>query len=148
MRKELYTEIEIAADAGRVWDVLTDFARFPEWNPFIRSIQGEREIGARLSVRIEPPGGRPMAFRPMVVTVRPRGELGWIGRLGVPGLFDGEHSFRIDPLTGGRVNFIQREVFTGVLVPLVWRALNRRVRAGFEAMNAALRARAEGAGEQ
>jgi uncharacterized protein YndB with AHSA1/START domain len=34
--KELHTEIEIDASAERVWDILTDFASYPQWNPFIR----------------------------------------------------------------------------------------------------------------
>jgi len=42
------TRIEIAAPAMRVWDVLTDFARFPQWNPFIVGIDRIPEPGARL----------------------------------------------------------------------------------------------------
>ena len=55
--KRIQREIEIAATPEHVWDVLTDFASYPEWNPFIRSIAGEPRAGARLEVRIEPPGG-------------------------------------------------------------------------------------------
>jgi len=53
--KELHSEIEINASAERVWDILTDFASYPQWNPFIRSISGELEVGERLEVRLEPP---------------------------------------------------------------------------------------------
>ena len=38
---ELFTMTEIEAPAERVWHILTDFARYPEWNPFIRCIEGE-----------------------------------------------------------------------------------------------------------
>ena len=38
--KELFTEIEIRADAGRVWRLLTEFDKFPEWNPFLRRASG------------------------------------------------------------------------------------------------------------
>jgi uncharacterized protein YndB with AHSA1/START domain len=31
--KEVFSEIEIQAPAGRVWQVLTDFANYSEWNP-------------------------------------------------------------------------------------------------------------------
>ncbi len=67
--KELHSEIEIDAPAERVWRLLTDFASYPEWNPFIRSISGQPTPGERLEVRIEPPGGRDMTFRPTVLTV-------------------------------------------------------------------------------
>jgi hypothetical protein len=35
--------------------VISDFAAYREWNPFIRRIGGELDEGARLEVRIEPP---------------------------------------------------------------------------------------------
>src|SRR5919206_3637792 len=52
--KELHSQIEIDAPAERVWHLLTDFASYPQWNPFIRSISGEPRVGERLEVRIEP----------------------------------------------------------------------------------------------
>jgi hypothetical protein len=61
----------------------------------------------------------------------------------VPGLFDGEHMFEIEELDPDRVLFIQREVFKGLLVPLLARSLDRDTQRGFEEMNRALRERAE-----
>src|SRR5208337_3854746 len=40
--KEIHTEIEINAPAEKVWKVLTDFAAYPEWNPFVRCGAGAR----------------------------------------------------------------------------------------------------------
>lgn len=101
--------------------------------------------GAKLEVRLEPPDASPMTFRPAVLTVKTGRELRWIGRVVVPGLFDGEHHFEIQPLGPGRVRFVQEERFTGVLVPVFARGLDDNTRRGFEAMNAALKARAEAA---
>jgi hypothetical protein len=146
--KELHSEIEIDAPAERVWRVLTDFASYPQWNPFIRSISGEPTTGERLEVRIEPPGGRGMTFRPTVLNAEDNRELRWLGHLLVPGLFDGEHSFAIQPLNENRVSFVQREAFKGVLVPLFARSLDNNTHRGFEEMNRALKERAEAAPEQ
>jgi uncharacterized protein YndB with AHSA1/START domain len=52
--KELHSQIEINASAERVWRLLTDFASYPQWNPFIRRISGELTTGERLEVRLEP----------------------------------------------------------------------------------------------
>src|SRR5713226_9495625 len=138
---ELRTEIEIDAPVERVWEVLTDFERFPEWNPFIRRIHGKMQVGSRLDVLIGATGTRPMRFRPTVKAVIPNRELRWLGRLGLPRLFDGEHIFQIEPLGSMRTRFIQRERFRGLLVPLLARSLNRDVRRGFAEMNRALRER-------
>lgn len=139
---ELRREIEIDAPPERVWAVVTDFAAYPEWNPFIRRISGELRIGARLEVRIEPPGGRAMTFKPAVQVVEANRELRWLGRLLVPGIFDGEHSHRIEPLDPGRSRFIESERFSGVLVGLFKRTL-QKTETGFGQMNDALKVRAE-----
>jgi len=138
---ELRTEIEIDAPVERVWAVLIDFERFPDWNPFIRRIHGHAQVGSRLDVLLGASGTRPMRFRPTVKAVVPNRELRWLGRLGLPRLFDGEHIFQIEPLGPNRVRFVQRERFRGLLVPLLARSLNRDVRRGFEEMNRALRER-------
>ena len=136
------TRIEIAAPPGRVWGVLTDFARFPEWNPFIIRIEGTPEPGALLRVEIKPPGRSAMTFTPKILAARPGEELRWRGRLLLPGIFDGEHAFELED-QGGTCSFRQSERFSGLLVPLLGGALVATER-GFEAMNAALKRRAEG----
>jgi hypothetical protein len=141
--KELRTEIEIEAPAERVWQVLTDFVAFPQWDPFIRKATGEAKAGARLEVYLQPSGARGMTFRPTVIRAEPNRELGWLGRLFLRGLFDGEHVFTIEPIGSGRVRFAQRELFSGLLVPLFARGLDADTRRGFEEMNQALKARAE-----
>jgi hypothetical protein len=141
--KELVTEIEIQATAERAWQLLTDFASFPQWNPFIRQAKGEIKTGARLQVHMQPSGSSSMTFRPTVLKAEPKRELRWLGHLFIPGLFDGEHCFTIEPLGENRVRFTQREIFTGLLVPLFARGLDSNTRRGFEEMNQALKARAE-----
>ena len=141
--KEIRTEIEIQASDKRVWQLLTDFASFPQWNPFIRQAKGEVKVGARLLIHLQPSGASGMTFKPIVLKVKPNRELRWLGRLLMPGLFDGEHIFTIETLEANRVRFTQREVFTGLLVPLFARSLNADTRRGFEEMNQALKSRAE-----
>jgi hypothetical protein len=141
--RTLHTEIEIDAPAERVWDTLTNIADYSIWNRFIPHLAGILAPGERLEVRIEPPGGAAMTFRPTVLAVEPARRLRWVGHLLTPGLFDGEHQFEIHPLGPGRVRFVQQERFTGVLVPLFARNLDAHTLPGFTAMNAALKARAE-----
>ena len=141
--KEIRTEIEIDAPAERAWRILTDFASFPQWNPFIRQATGEPKVGARLEVRIHPPGSKGMTFRPTVLRAEPNRKLRWLGRLWIPWLFDGEHAFLLEPLGPARTRLVQRETFRGLLVPFLAKWLERSTCRGFEDMNRALKARVE-----
>jgi hypothetical protein len=142
--KELYTEIEIDAPAERVWQLLTDFENMPDWSPSMDEIKGEPVTGARLEIRFASPNGKGgMRLKPRVLKAEPNRELRWLGHVVIPGLFDGEHIFTIEPLDGDRVRFVQRERFTGLLVPFLSRSLDNGTREAFEAMNRALKERAE-----
>jgi len=131
----------IAAPGSRVWAILMDFARYPEWNPFIHSIKGSARAGETLEVVIQPPGRKPGTFRPVVVEVAPERSLECRGSLPIPGLFVGAHRFEIGPVGAG-VRLEQSERFSGMLVPFVGNVL-RATELGFRNMNEALKARAE-----
>ncbi len=139
--KTITHSVEVSAPPDLVWRILVDFSSFPEWNPFIVQAQGEAEAGSRLKVRIQPRGKRAMTFRPVVQEAVPPNRLRWIGHLLVPGLFDGEHSFLAEE-SGSGTRFTQSETFRGVFVPLSEKSLTA-TREGFEAMNEALKRRAE-----
>ena len=140
--RNVSSEIEIAAPAALVWDVITKTDDYPEWNPFIREMSGRLGVGERLRVRIQPPGGRAVTFRPTVRSFLPERELAWLGHLVIAGIFDGEHRLSIQPLDKKRVRFRQEESFRGLLVPLT-RSMLTRTASGFDAMNRALKERAE-----
>ncbi len=144
MSRDIRATIEINASPATVWATFTDTGSFATWNPFLRRADGELRPQAKLDVQIQPPGGRALSFKPTVLVVEPERELRWIGRLIVPGLFDGEHSFRLEPLDSGRTRFTTAEHFSGLLVPVFSGTLDK-TQLGFEQMNAALKARAEGA---
>ncbi len=140
--KSLRTAIHIDAPPEAVWHVLTDFSQYPDWNPFMPHAEGPVREGATITVRIEPPGGRGMTFRPTLQRVDPSRELRWLGHLWIPKLFDGGHIFELHPEDGG-TRFVQREHFGGLLVPLLWGSMEDATRRGFTAMNEALKAQAE-----
>jgi len=140
--KVLITKVEIAADPTSVWSVLTDLESFDDWNPFITKGSGQIAVGEALRLLMEPPGGRAMTFTPTVTEVTARGRLEWLGHLLRPGVFDGRHRFELEAIASG-TRLTQSEEFTGFLVPALARSLDSRTRAGFEAMNLAIKERVE-----
>jgi hypothetical protein len=79
--KELHSQVDINASAERVWQLLTDFASYPQWNPFIRHISGEPTTGEHLKVRLEPPESRGITLEPKVLSAEPNHQLRWLGHL-------------------------------------------------------------------
>jgi hypothetical protein len=140
--RRIETSIEIAAPAKRVWSILTDFPAMATWNPFIRSVSGALTPGSTLAVHIAPPGKSGMRFKPTVLAVRPERELRWRGRLLLPGIFDGEHYFLLEQIGPDRTRLTHGENFSGILVGTFAGTLSA-TQDGFEAMNAALKQRAE-----
>ena len=135
------TGILIAAPPERVWVLLTDPDAHAAWNPMMKAVEGSFTPGQRVRLTMRTPSGGTMTFRPRVLVADPGRELRWLGRLGLPRLFDGEHYFRLIPEAGG-TRLIQGERFRGLLL---WAVDVQQFRAGFEAGNAALKAMAEAA---
>jgi hypothetical protein len=142
MAKRLSAEVDVDATPERVWSVLTDLAAYPVWNPFIVRAEGVVEPGGRLTLRMQPVGGRAMTLRPRLIEVDEPRQVRWRGTLGVPGLMDADHVFTLEP-RGSGTRLVQQEDFRGVLVPFLAASLDRNTLPAFVAMNQALKRRAE-----
>jgi hypothetical protein len=68
------TTVDINAGKDAVWDVLTNFASYREWNPVMR-IEGAPEVGTKLAVHLTGAGGHGMGFKPKVLAATPGKEL-------------------------------------------------------------------------
>jgi hypothetical protein len=149
--REISTHVDIHASASLVWDILTDFAVYRRWNPFIRSVHGDarrgdtilitEQRGAAKRTGIREKGGT--TVRRTVKHVREPRELYWLGTWGTASVFASERRFRIETLANGSVRFHQTERFRGAAVPFLWNWLQWRLRPGFSGMNLALKQRAE-----
>lgn len=135
--------IAIDAPAATVWSILVDLPRYPEWNPFIRRAWGSLDVGGTVHVRVSPPSKLPLRFAAEILHRDEDRELHWRGTMGGAWLGSGDHRFVIEPIGDRRVRFTQTERFEGLLPRLVRPLLAREARAGFDAMNRALAARAE-----
>ncbi len=141
--KEVRSEVEINSYPEGVWRILTDFATYDQWNPFINKIIGVPTEGSKIDIHIESPSGKKRNYSPRITKVEEGRELRWVGKSSLPGFLNAEHIFTIEELQPGRVRFIQREVFDGLLTRLFRKSVDTDVRQGFQDMNGALKKRAE-----
>ena len=138
MTKQIKTSIIIEASREKIWGILTDFENYTEWNSFIKSISGELKVRNRIKINVQG-----MTFKPIVLTLKQNTELKWLGNLWFRGLFDGEHKFYLTDNGNGTTNFEQSENFSGILVKIFTKSLEKETKNGFEKMNKELKLRAE-----
>ncbi len=135
-KKHISTDIVIDAPANRVWKTLTDFKRYPQWNPFIRNASGAIREGATIEITLQTKGGDPISFSPRVLQFKENEKLQWEGRLIMPGIFTGQHTFTLSAIDSTRTRLVQEENFSGILVPFI--NLDPTLD-GFKSMNAELK---------
>jgi len=141
--KYVYSSIIINATPDKVWNILMNFDQYPAWNPFITSISGNPTTGNTIAATICPPGQKPMLFKPTVLQNQKNTEFRWIGTMGIPYIFDGEHVFQLQSNNNGTTTLHHFEYFRGLLVPFFKKMLEQNTQQGFEAMNLALKLQVE-----
>ena len=141
--QQVETHIDIGAPASLVWAILTDFRRYQRWNPLIRGVLGHLRTGAQIEVKLRSPRGEELSVRATVVHVREERELRWRESWTPPGLFSSERRFRVEHLPRGGVRFHHGEQAHGIMVPLLAGRRRLRGQSGLDAMNTALKQRAE-----
>ena len=142
MKKELCTKIEIQASPEKVWRVLTNLDQYPEWNPFIHHAIGTTKVGEKVDITFRS-GSKEITLHCTVIKAEPNRELSWKYHVIVPCLWSGEHSFTIESMENNQTRFVDKEIFNGLLIPLQAKDIDTNSRRDFEAMDKALKARAE-----
>lgn len=140
---EISTEINIFANAHKVWQVLTDFKNYAKWNPFVREIEGMPSVGNKLKIHLHTSKGKDRTYSPKVTKVETDSELRWYGKAVIPGIFDGERIFKLEVISNDETKFIHKEIFSGILVDLVGNRLDKDMYDSFNEMNKSLKTRVE-----
>lgn len=137
--KEFRAITTIHASPATIWAILTDAARYPEWDPSVDRIEGRIAPGEKITAFTKLSPGR--AFPVTVAEFVPSQKMVWRG--GMPlGLFTGVRTFTLVPQEQGEVTFSVQEVFSGPLLPLIGRSLPD-LTATFQQFAAGLKTRAE-----
>lgn len=138
MKHQISTSVTINSDISTVWKVLTNFENYAQWNPFIKSIQGNIQVGRKFKAEIDN-----MKFQPTTLVYEENKEFTWLGRLLFPGVFDGKHSFLLGENSDGTTTLIQKESFGGILVGFMKKKLDSHILSQFKLMNEELKTMAE-----
>lgn len=131
-------KVNIKAPQQTIWDILTDAQGWLEWNPTVDKIEGTIAPGERVKVFVKLNPGR--AFPLKVSEFVPPSRMVWSD--GSPLFFRGERTYTLSPQPDQSVDFEMREVFSGLLAPLITRSIPN-LQPAFDEFAAALKKRAE-----
>ena len=109
----------IGAPSERIWALLTDARRFPSWNTTVTSLEGDIALGNKLALKVTLDPKR--MFSPKVTKLEPGREMEWSD--GFAPMFRGVRTFTLTPRDDGTTEFAMREVFSGVMLPMIRRSL-------------------------
>ena len=138
------SETLIDAPLPVFWSVLTDLSSYHEWCPFTIRISGALAVGEVLTESVQMSPGAALRTQYVKVSKIDQGsQIEWIGTY----LFEVfVRAVRTQSLTtdaSGRTSYTNREIMRGLLVPVVSAMYHKELHAGFNAIGAALKERAE-----
>ena len=135
-------QIGVQAPAELIWEIVHDLHLWEEWNPTYTRASGVIRIGEPLSLDLALPGQPVQEIRPRVLEWVPNEQLHWQLRL-MGGMIKTVRYIEITTLSEAGCIVDNGEIFGGLMGPSLGKRMGRSVRQGFQAMNEALKARAE-----
>ena len=132
--------IDIDAPTHIVWAHLTDFASYPEWNPFILRAAGDLVEGSVVTFNAY---RVPTQLNATIVSLVPEREFIWEANMPLPGM-QPRYIRKLEALSNDRTRFINREEFAGFLIPVLSPILTQLAGNIYEETCLALKNRVEG----
>jgi uncharacterized protein YndB with AHSA1/START domain len=136
--------VEIDAPAAFVWDVLVDYPRYPEWNPYTIAVETSLALDDRIGLTLNNPDGSEGTFvnREFIRIVDPPHHLRYDTGDEMEGIFAVRDQW-INELRPDRCAYCTTDTLSGDHAALVMELNGEWVRAGFDSVAYALKARAE-----
>ena len=143
--KEIRTEILISSSPDKVWEILMDIPNWPQWNPIVNKIEGNLEIGSKLSIVMKDcnsKDGNGKRYTSIITEKIENQRFSFIAIMMAKFMFSAERIIELKQ-TQEDTLFIQREIYTGLMVSLFWKKINCEALEMLNAMNEALKKEVE-----
>jgi uncharacterized protein YndB with AHSA1/START domain len=136
--------VEIAAPAEFVWDVLTDYPNYPQWNPYTVAVSTTLTIGDAIDLTLPAVDGTSGTFinREYVRIVDPPRHLQYDTAEEMPGIFAIRDQW-IDALGPRSCTYHTTDTISGKYADKVMEMTGAWIKSGFDAVAHALKARVE-----
>ncbi|MBL4755410.1 MAG: SRPBCC domain-containing protein [Flavobacteriales bacterium] len=141
--KEINTEIEILSTPDEVWQILMELPNWSKWNPIVNKIEGDLKIGGELSITMSnSKGDNGKKYKSIIVELDENKRFSFIATMMAKFMFSAERIIELRATEKGTI-FIQREIYTGLMVSLFWKKLSTDATEMLNSMNKALKKEVE-----
>lgn len=138
------TTFPVAARSDRVWEIISDFDSWSEWNPSVPSIEGDLKVGSTCAVKLVMPGRPSVNVKVTVTAVDPGRRFAWHGNIAHDRFFAGDRSLDIEPQADGTSLVTHTEEVTGAFFPVFKTLMGQAaIQAHHDNLNTGLKQRAE-----
>ena len=135
--------VEIDAPAELVWQVITDFPHYGEWNPFCVEASSTLVPGEPIDMLVKTSGSSPRRQREFIRSHTPETEFSYSMKPAPLGALHSLRSHRVTALTPDRTRYESHFELAGWLQPVVSAVLGKNLKRGFADMTAGIRKQAE-----
>lgn len=138
------TEVVIQAPRQLVWEQVTNFEAYSDWNPFVLEAHAEFEVGATIRFLEDLKQFGKHWIKAQFLSIDPPNSFIWQGHFGAPFLFTVRHPFIFEAISEYQTRFTQGHQNSGLLIPyLAWRGVYWISHQGYLDYNQALKQRCE-----
>jgi hypothetical protein len=137
--REIKTEINISAPPEKVWTILADLNQWKHWNPIINDTSGNLSVGSRLKIVMRGKGDKSgQTYHPVITELEAPIRFEWSAIMLAGFIFKNGKSIELERHSTG-TRLIHKETFGGIMVPLMWRQMEKAVPPMLRSMNDALK---------
>jgi hypothetical protein len=136
-KSEVYTEIIIEREASEVWKMLADFESYSMWHPYLKSVEGEKKIGNKLTFFLSDSTAKKSTFKAFLLSADTNQNLAWGGSLGF--LFRAKHYFEVQVIDDNSCKLIQGEYWKGWFGSNYGKKIYKKTYENFISMNSILK---------
>jgi hypothetical protein len=132
--------LDIEAPADVVWEVISDFSRYGEWNPFVVSCRTSLVPGEPIDMQVKVFEAFAQSQREWIFDNRPGVGFSY----GLKGsALASRRSHEIQPVSADRSRYVSHFELTGWLAPIVKALMSRNLERGFAGMSNGIKRQAE-----
>ena len=142
--QEITTEIDISAPPSKVWPIIMDINNWQEWSPIINESHGTSTVGSTLSITMmgKEKGKDGPKYNPVITELDEPNIFRWRAHMLAGFIFTNYKVFELEE-TGSGTRLTHKEMFKGLLAPIICGQMEKGVPAMLNSMNKALKELAE-----